>query len=72
MSCFCRLSGLSPFAGEDDVDTLANVRKCAWDFDSEAFKGISDMAKDFIRKLLIKVPQYEPFLILIDIPFRKN
>jgi len=54
-----RLSGLSPFAGSDDQDTLNNVRKCDWNFDSDGFKGISDIGKDFIRKLLIKTPQYE-------------
>jgi hypothetical protein len=51
------LSGLSPFAGEDDAETLTNVQKCDWDFDSEAFKGISEHAKDFIRKLIVKQPQ---------------
>lgn len=54
---YCRLSGLSPFSGEDDYETLQNVRRCDWDFDQETFKGISELGKDFIRKLLIKVPQ---------------
>lgn len=48
------LSGLSPFAGEDDVDTLRNVKNCAWEFDPEAFNYVSDEAKDFIRRLLLK------------------
>ena len=52
-----RISGLSPFAGEDDVDTLHNVSKCSWDFDSEGFKSISENARDFIRRLLLKQPQ---------------
>ena len=47
------LSGLSPFAGEDNVETLNNVRKGEWHFDSETFTGISELGKDFIRKLLI-------------------
>ncbi|CAD7001755.1 unnamed protein product, partial [Ceratitis capitata] len=47
------LSGLSPFAGDNDVQTLKNVRACDWDFDADAFCHISDEAKDFIRKLLI-------------------
>ncbi|KAK2180733.1 hypothetical protein NP493_429g01145 [Ridgeia piscesae] len=51
------LSGLSPFAGEDSVETMQNVSKCDWDFDSESFKGISEQAKDFIRKLIVKQPQ---------------
>ena len=56
LSVVFRMSGLSPFAGEDDLETLNNVKRCDWDFDSEAFKGISDIGKDFIRKLLIKQP----------------
>jgi hypothetical protein len=52
-----RLSGLSPFAGGDDQETLDNVRKGDWKFDDDSFKGISDIGKDFIRKLLVKVPQ---------------
>lgn len=48
------LSGLSPFAGETDVETLKNVKACDWDFDEEAFRNVSDEAKDFIRRLLIK------------------
>ncbi|XP_017494185.1 PREDICTED: twitchin-like, partial [Rhagoletis zephyria] len=48
------LSGLTPFAGENDIETLKNVKACSWDFDQGAFAGISDEAKDFIRKLLTK------------------
>lgn len=44
---------MSPFAGDNDVQTLKNVRACDWDFDADAFCHISDEAKDFIRKLLI-------------------
>ena len=51
------LSGLSPFAGEDDYDTLLNVGKAEYDFDDEAFDNVSDLAKDFISKLLIKKPE---------------
>jgi hypothetical protein len=52
------LSGLSPFAGEDDLETLQNVKRGSWDFDSEAFKGVSDESKDFIKKCLQKQPGY--------------
>ena len=52
-----RLSGLSPFAGEDDYDTLINVGKAEYDFDDEAFDNVSDLAKDFISKLLLKKPE---------------
>ncbi len=51
--CF-RLSGLSPFMGENDNDTYANINRVNYDFDDEAFTDISDEAKDFISKLLVK------------------
>ena len=54
---FCRLSGLSPFAGEDDLETLQNVGRCDWEFAEEAFSNVSPEAKDFIRRLLIRGPQ---------------
>ncbi|CAH1969101.1 unnamed protein product [Acanthoscelides obtectus] len=51
------LSGLSPFAGENDIETLKNVKACDWDFDEEAFAHISEEGKDFIRRLLIKTKE---------------
>ncbi|GIX87268.1 twitchin, partial [Caerostris extrusa] len=48
------LSGLSPFAGDNDVETLKNVRACDWEFDDEAFVNISNEGKDFISKLLTR------------------
>ncbi|XP_013148822.1 PREDICTED: twitchin isoform X2 [Papilio polytes] len=48
------LSGLSPFAGNNDIETLKNVKACDWEFDEEAFQHVSDDAKDFIRRLLVK------------------
>jgi myosin-light-chain kinase len=54
-----RLSGLSPFMGENDNDTYANINRANYDFDDEAFTDISDEAKDFISKLLIKDKEYE-------------
>uniref|UniRef100_A0AAF5RTC1 Protein kinase domain-containing protein n=1 Tax=Wuchereria bancrofti TaxID=6293 RepID=A0AAF5RTC1_WUCBA len=47
------LSGISPFLGETLGDTYVAVEKGEWEFDDEAFEGISDAAKDFISKLLI-------------------
>ncbi|KAK0162885.1 hypothetical protein PV327_006621 [Microctonus hyperodae] len=52
--CYVLLSGLSPFMGDTDVETMANVTIAKYDFDHEAFANISDDAKDFIRSLLIK------------------
>lgn len=52
--CYVLLSGLSPFMGETDIETMANVTIAKWDFDDEAFLEISDDAKDFISNLLVK------------------
>lgn len=49
-----RVSGLSPFMGDNDNETLANVTSATWDFDDEAFDEISEDAKDFISNLLKK------------------
>lgn len=50
------LSGLSPFGGENDEETLKNVKNCDWNMDDPIFNRISDNAKDFICKLLIAEP----------------
>lgn len=48
------LSGLSPFLGDDDNETLNNILACQWNFEEEEFSDISDEAKDFITRLLVK------------------
>lgn len=40
--------------GETDIETMANVTVAKYDFDDEAFNEISQDAKDFITKLLVK------------------
>ncbi|KAG8178585.1 hypothetical protein JTE90_021005 [Oedothorax gibbosus] len=52
--CYVLLSGLSPFMGDSDMETMANVTRSEWDFEDESFDEISEDAKDFISKLLIK------------------
>ncbi|XP_078084476.1 myosin light chain kinase, smooth muscle isoform X1 [Mustelus asterias] len=52
--CYILVSGLSPFMGDNDNETLANVTSATWDFDDDAFDEISDDAKDFISNLLKK------------------
>ncbi|XP_076313326.1 myosin light chain kinase, smooth muscle-like isoform X2 [Tachypleus tridentatus] len=52
--CYVLLSGLSPFMGDSDLETMANVTKAVYDFDDESFEKISAEAKEFISKLLIK------------------
>ncbi|XP_043793521.1 death-associated protein kinase 1-like isoform X1 [Apis laboriosa] len=51
------LSGASPFLGEDKQETYANVAACQYQFDNEYFSTVSEIAKDFIRSLLIKDPK---------------
>lgn len=51
------LSGTSPFLGEDKQETYANVAACQYQFDNEYFSNVSEIAKDFIRSLLIKDPK---------------
>ncbi|KAI4897336.1 hypothetical protein NFI96_015485, partial [Prochilodus magdalenae] len=48
------LSGLSPFLGDDDSQTLNNVLTVNWYFDEDAFEHVSAEAKDFVSNLLIK------------------
>jgi len=52
--CYVLLSGLSPFMGEDDTETYNNITKAEFDFNDESFLIISNEAKDFISKLLVK------------------
>uniref|UniRef100_A0A667XXY3 Si:dkey-240h12.4 n=1 Tax=Myripristis murdjan TaxID=586833 RepID=A0A667XXY3_9TELE len=51
-----RLSGLSPFQGETNEETLRNVVAMNYKFDERYFSTTSNMAKDFIQKLLVKNP----------------
>ncbi|MBN3313120.1 MYLK4 kinase, partial [Atractosteus spatula] len=48
------LSGLSPFLGEDDNETLNNILACQWSLEDEEFADISEEAKDFISRLIVK------------------
>ncbi|KAJ4450880.1 hypothetical protein ANN_02312 [Periplaneta americana] len=52
--CYVLLSGLSPFMGETDIETMANVTIAKYDFDDDVFNEISEDAKDFITQLLVK------------------
>ncbi|CAO1383269.1 unnamed protein product [Diamesa tonsa] len=48
------VSGLSPFAGECDVETMGNVTVGKYDFNDEAFDNVSPECIDFITKCLMK------------------
>lgn len=53
------LTGVSPFAGDSPQDTLTNVTRAKWSFDDvpDVASKISDWAKDFVSKLIIKDPK---------------
>ncbi|XP_072453059.1 death-associated protein kinase 1 isoform X2 [Notamacropus eugenii] len=51
------LSGTSPFLGDTKQETLANVSAVNYEFEEEFFNNTSALAKDFIRRLLVKDPK---------------
>lgn len=54
-----RLSGASPFLGDTKQETLGNISAMDYDFDEELFNNTSELAKSFIRQLLVKDRRYE-------------
>lgn len=52
--CFFSLSGASPFLGDSKQETLGNISAMNYDFDEELFSNTSELAKSFIRQLLVK------------------
>ena len=51
------MSGVSPFHANTPRETLLKVKEGEWDFDKAAFANVTEEAKDFIRKLLVKEPR---------------
>lgn len=51
------LTGYSPFAGDNKQETYCNITNGPVDFPPNLFGTISDSAKDFIRKLLVRDPK---------------
>ncbi|KAL8184916.1 UNVERIFIED_CONTAM: hypothetical protein K2H54_032183 [Gekko kuhli] len=51
------LSGMSPFQGETDTETLSNVVAGSYEFEDKYFSQTSELAKDFIQQLLVKEPR---------------
>ncbi|KYN50318.1 Myosin light chain kinase, smooth muscle [Cyphomyrmex costatus] len=52
--CYVLLTGLSPFMGDNDAETFANITRADYDLDDDAFDAISNDAKNFISGLFIK------------------
>jgi len=51
---YIMLSGYPPFNGNTDMKIIEKVKKCAYNFDSPEWKGVSESAIDLIRQLLCK------------------
>ena len=54
---YVMLSGLSPFLGDSDSETLANVTRADFYFPEDDFPPVSEDARNFICQLLIKNPR---------------
>lgn len=52
MITYLLLSGEPPFNGANDKEVLSKVRAGKFNFDSSAWREVSDSAKDFITQLL--------------------
>ncbi len=50
--------------GDCDAETLTNVIKASYDFNYQEFEGVSENAKDFIRKLLVINKKYGFFIFI--------
>lgn len=57
-SVLLRISGLSPFQGDNDDETLLNVLATKYEFYDQYFSNTSSMAKGFIDRLLVKDSKY--------------
>ncbi|CAG2169015.1 unnamed protein product, partial [Oppiella nova] len=57
------LSGHSPFTGETKQETFCNITNGSLDFPSYLFGDVSEEAKDFICKLLVRDPKYALYII---------
>ncbi|XP_072180959.1 twitchin-like [Diadema setosum] len=55
---YIMLSGISPFMGDTDKESLQLAAIGEWDFDEEAFADISDEGLDWIERILIKEKEY--------------
>ncbi|XP_066543381.1 serine/threonine-protein kinase 17B [Amia ocellicauda] len=54
------VTGESPFQGEDKQETFLNVSQVNVDYCKDAFAAVSELAVDFIQRLLVKSPEDRP------------
>jgi len=57
---YVMVSGLSPFMGDNEQETLSNVSLAEVDFDDDAFNDISSDATNFIESLLTRKERDRP------------
>jgi hypothetical protein len=58
---------VSPFWSDDPDITLSNVTQAVWQMSEELFQGVSEDAKDFLTKLLVKDPKLAFFLVFLKL-----
>ncbi|XP_059488226.1 NUAK family SNF1-like kinase 1 [Neocloeon triangulifer] len=56
VTVYVLLTGFSPFGGETDQETFANISRCNLDFPAELFEDVSAEAQDFVARLLVRQP----------------
>ncbi|XP_046389569.1 serine/threonine-protein kinase MARK2-like [Ischnura elegans] len=60
VTTYVLLTGFSPFGGDTDQETFCNIAKAQLDFPEELFEDVSQQAKDFITRLLVRDPSSRP------------
>lgn len=57
MLTYVMLTGESPFLGDEKQETFLNISQVNVDYSPDTFEGISSLAVDFIKSMLIKNPR---------------
>ncbi|PIO66112.1 hypothetical protein TELCIR_12188 [Teladorsagia circumcincta] len=50
------LTGISPFHGDNDTETLENVSNCAYSMKGDEWRPFTAEAADFVKHLLMEIP----------------
>ena len=51
------LTGVSPFAGDNNQETYVNINQGRIDYPEDLFSDVSPEAIDFMKRLLVKNPK---------------
>ncbi|KAM4598467.1 serine/threonine kinase 17a like [Polymixia lowei] len=54
---YVMLTGESPFLGDDKQETFLNISQVNVDYSQDVFEGVSSLAVEFIKSLLVKNPR---------------